>query len=233
MPHAQPQTAEQYAGALRGLVPPGRIWPESLDSHLSLLLLGVAEEFVRLEQRGHDLVDEADPRTTTEMLADWEAMAGLPDDCHGLGATLEARRAELVARLTSQGSLSRAFYIGIAAQLGFTVTSIDEFTPSAPGPGGLGYSGNDWWFVWRVNVADSGGVTYFTCDSLCDERLAEWGDQVLECLLNRLKPAHTRLLVAFVNTMTVASPLAQARPLILPIRIGSLLGSLRLTGPLK
>ena len=82
---------------------------------LSLLLLGVAQEFVRLEDRALTLVDEADPRTTTEMLSDWETTAGLPDPCHGLGATVEARRAELVARLTALGSCSRAFYIGIAA----------------------------------------------------------------------------------------------------------------------
>jgi len=231
VPHAQPQTAEQYAGALRSLVPPGRIWPESLESNLELLLLGIAEEFVRLEERGHNLVDEADPRTTNEMLADWEAMVGLPDACHGLGATLEKRRAELVARLTSQGSLSRAFYTHIAEMLGFTVLSIDEFTPSAPGPGGLGYAGNDWWFVWRMNVADDGGVTYFTCDSLCDERLSEFGDQVLECLLNRLKPAHTRLLVAFIDTRTVPAPLLARHRM--PIVGRTPLGSLRPIRPRK
>jgi uncharacterized protein YmfQ (DUF2313 family) len=191
-------SADQYRDQLRSLLPPGRVWPESLTSRVSSLLWAIAEEFARLEVAGCTLIDEADPRTTSSMLADWERAAGLPDECHGLGDTAAARRAELTAKLAANGSCSRQFYTNVAAQLGFVVASIDEFTPSSPGPGGLGFAGDDWYFVWRLNVEDDGGITYFTCDSLCDERLSEWGDQVLECVIDRIKPAHTRVLFAYI-----------------------------------
>jgi uncharacterized protein YmfQ (DUF2313 family) len=191
-------TADQYREALLALLPQGRLLNLEPGSFLWSLADAVAQEFARCEARAHDLLDESDPRSANEMLADWERVAGLPDECHGLGTTLEARRAELHAKITAQGSLSRQFYTDVAARLGFVVQSIDEFDESNPGPGGLGFSGADWRHVWRLNVEDNGGIAYFTCDSLCDERLSEWGDQVLECVIARIKPLHTRALFAYI-----------------------------------
>ena len=189
---------EQYRDRLHSLIPPGRLWSDDPTSILARLLGGFSAEFERLESRAGDLLLEADPRSTTDLLAQWEAVAGLPDPCHGLGITLEARRAELTAKITLQGSMSRQFYIDVAASLGFVVVSLDEFSPSNPGPGGLGFSGTDWWFVWRLNIDDTGGISYFTCTSGCDEPLATWGDDVIECVIDRIKPAHTRVLFAYV-----------------------------------
>ncbi len=71
------------------------------------------------------LIDEADPRTTSLLLADWERVAGLPDACElafGGEQSESQRRQALVARLLSQGGLSRAYYLDVIEALGYTAT---------------------------------------------------------------------------------------------------------------
>jgi uncharacterized protein YmfQ (DUF2313 family) len=63
------------------------------------VLEGLSGELSRLEQRGCDLLDEVDPRTTTELIGDWERVLGLPSDCGPPPTDLVERRAAVVARL--------------------------------------------------------------------------------------------------------------------------------------
>jgi Uncharacterised protein conserved in bacteria (DUF2313) len=85
--------AEAYARTLRFLLPPGKLQRE-LDAFLAKLLLANAQELARVDQRGQDLITEADPRTTTELLPDFEKMLALSGD-----ATLAERRARVVSVL--------------------------------------------------------------------------------------------------------------------------------------
>jgi len=190
------------------LLPPGRLFHREASGALWNLLDGIAQEFARLEQRAHDLLDEFDPRTTSELLAEWEAQTGLPDECHGLGDTVAERRAELHAKLTAIGSCSRQFYIDVAERLGFAI-SIEEFSPSQPGPGGLGFSGTDWWFVWRVS-APSTTTTYIALAGIAraGDPLRDWGSQVLECVITALKPTHTRVIFSYYDVLPQAFVLA-------------------------
>lgn len=184
-------TQQDYEGQLLALRPPGPAWPTE-DDHLA----AAAEECARVHNRAAALVAEADPRTTTELLSDWERVAGLPDACTGPLATLAERRAALVARLTSIGGQSRAYFIALAASLGYTIT-ITEYRP---------YQVNDhvndplnselWNFVWQVNAAlDT--VRRFNVKSGVNEPLATWGNALLECVIRRLAPAHTKVLFAY------------------------------------
>ena len=184
-------TQADYAAHLLALRPAGPAWaPE--DDHL----FAAAEECARAHNRAVALVDESDPRLTTELLADWERVAGLPDACTGPLATLQERRAALVARLTSIGGQSRAYFIALAAALGYTVT-ITEYRPYH-----VNSHVNDplnselWTFVWQVNAAIN-TVRRFVVTSGVNEPLATWGNQLLECVIRRLAPAHTKVLFAY------------------------------------
>jgi uncharacterized protein YmfQ (DUF2313 family) len=184
-------TQADYEAHLLALRPPGPAWaPE--DDHLG----AAAEECARVHNRAVALVDEADPRTTTELLTDWERVAGLPDACTGPLPTLAQRRAALVARLTSIGGQSRAYFIALAASLGYTVT-ITEYRPYH-----VNSHVNDplnselWTFVWQVNAALN-TVRRFTVNAGVNEPLAAWGNELLECVIRRLAPAHTKVLFAY------------------------------------
>jgi uncharacterized phage protein gp47/JayE/uncharacterized protein YmfQ (DUF2313 family) len=185
-----------YARQLALLLPPGSAWRLEADTVLSRLLLGMAEEFARIDDRAVVLVDEWDPRTTSEMLGDWERVYGLPDPCLGPDPTVSQRRASLLAKVVGIGGQSIAYFVGLAAALGFTVT-VTEFRPfdvtsdvDAP------LCGDEWAYAWQVN-APLNTVTDIGADDTVADPLAWWGNAVLECVLLEQKPAHTILLFAY------------------------------------
>lgn len=181
------------------MLPPGRLW-NALRQSGSLadeLLAAQAEEFARVDGRAEDLLDEADPRATLELLPEWEAWAGLPDICTGGMSTLQERREALVQKLTSGGGQSRAYFVSLAATLGYTIT-IDEFRPFICGKSRCGdqlNGGAEARFYWRVTVPNA-KLIRFTCGvSRCGDSLGKIDRAApLECVLQRLKPAHTEII---------------------------------------
>lgn len=191
-------TQEDYRAALAALLPTGAAWPRDTGSTLMLLLRAMAAEFERLDGRAAQLLAETDPASTTELLPDWERVVGLPDPCVTQVQTVAERRQALEGRLTSVGGQSRAFFIQLAARLGYTIT-IDEFASAAAATAaGITFTGDEWAHTWRVNVPSVVGVTWFRVGAgAVGEPLRTWGNEVIECQFNRLKPAHTRLLFAY------------------------------------
>lgn len=92
MPPIQP-TAEQYARMMTLLLPPGRLRRDAL-SNVFKVLLGSADELVRVSERVANLLIEADPEQTSELLPEFEAMLGLVAD-----GTEAERRARVIAQL--------------------------------------------------------------------------------------------------------------------------------------
>jgi uncharacterized protein YmfQ (DUF2313 family) len=192
-------TADQYRDHLKALLPPGRALPRERGSNLDALLDALAQELARLDARAERLPVEAVPSTTTELLSDWEAAAGLPDNCSGsLPETQQGRRNDLVSKLVSQGGQSAAYFIELAAALGFEV-EIEEFRPFLAG---ISHSSDaltngDWRFTWRVRAPEVTVLPFRSGISAAGERLAVWGNAGLECRVRKYKPAHTIVLFAY------------------------------------
>jgi uncharacterized protein YmfQ (DUF2313 family) len=186
--------AVDYAEMLLGLLPSGPAWPTD-NSQSSRLMVGWAQEFARIDARLNDFLKEVDPRTTRELLSDWERVAGLPDICDetGIALTDDQRRGLLAAKLLSQGGQSAQYYIDVAAALGYPIT-ITEFRPWRCNMRcNLPIFGDDWAYAWQVN-APTITRTYWRCNNQCNEPLSSWGNGLLECVLGKLKPTHTILL---------------------------------------
>lgn len=185
--------ADDYLRQLQALLPPGPAWPRDDDATITRLLHGLAEELARVDGRARQLLEEADPRTTAELFTDWERVAGLPDACavaFGGEQTTAQRRAALVGRLTTVGGQTPAYFIGLAAALGYaiTITEFSEHTVDDDVDNPL-YD-VAWSFAWQVNAAlDT--VTELTVDDTVEDPLASWGNALLECVLRRVAPAHT------------------------------------------
>lgn len=194
------QDADAYARSLMRLMPTGAAWPDHSDmgSVVGLLLTGFSQEMERLNGRVCDLLTEANPGTATELLTDWEADLGLPDPCVTSAQTTAERRTAALTKLTSPGGGDLAFFIGLAAQLGYVVT-IDEFASAGEATAaGISFSGDEWAFIWRVNVPVSTGIRYFRAgDASAGDPLETWGDELLECRFNQYKPAHTLVVFAY------------------------------------
>lgn len=188
-------SASDYRDQLAALLPRGAAWTREAGSVLGETLRAIAEEFARVDARANILIDETDPRSTTELLLEWERAFGLPEKCITPPDTTTERQAALHEKVTRIGGQSPQYFIDLALRLGFVVT-ITEHGPRRHGdPYNSVYGDEEWVFVWDINAANTTIVGRRHGD-LYGEPYQDWGNEVLECVIARLKPAHT--LVRFI-----------------------------------
>ncbi len=198
MPASINSTAEDYVEQLKKLTPEGLAWPVEDDSNWIKLITAIAQEMARVDAMCATLVDESFPDTTTQLLPNWERVAGLPDECTELGETYEVRRKNLIAKLVARGGATPQYFIDVAAALGYEIT-ITEFDPFRVNINAVGdaLNGVNWQFVWQVNSALNTIIWFRAGLSAAGEALAVWGNDRLECVINRLKPAHTTVIFSY------------------------------------
>ncbi len=189
---------QDYVRLLKSLLPRGKLREIDAQSNFTKLLEGTALELVRVHTRAQILLKEIDPRTTVELLNEWEAVTGLPDPCVSLIQTLQQRRLAVVEKLTRLASLSPRYYIEVARALDYEIT-ITEFKPFRVGDSTMGgaLNGKDWQFSWRVNAPEVTVREFRIGQSGMGEPLRFWGNEILECAIERIKPAHTFVLFGF------------------------------------
>lgn len=185
--------AADYEALIAALMPRGPAWADG-----DALFTAPADEWARAHNRAYGLLAESDPRTTAALLPDWERVAGLPDPCVTDAQSTEQRRAALVARLTQVGGQSRTYFIGLAEALGYPGAAVTEF-----GPATCNGNCNDavfseaWRYAWRLDLTQETAIFTATCNSNCNDALRSWGNTALECVVSRLKPAHSTVLFAY------------------------------------
>lgn len=187
-------TADDYRALLQRLLPPGPAWRED-----DPLLAALAPELARLHNRVGALVEEADPRATIEMLQDWERVAGLPDSCLAaldISQSYAQRIGALVSRITATGGQSPAYYVELAAALGYDITITEFRLHSVDSDVDAALYAAPWQHAWQVN-AGSSTVGVLSVDDTVDDPLAWWGNDALECVIRRLKPAHTHVIFSY------------------------------------
>lgn len=145
------------------------------------------------------LLSEHQPDLTTQALSDWERNYGLPDACiGGAWAPADARRMNLLARIRGRGDLSRGYFLVLANLMGYAGCSITELGGmTCVDPCDSAVNGENFIGVWRLNVPVSTAILEATCESPCDVQLRRWGNQQLECVILRHKPAHTIALFGY------------------------------------
>lgn len=190
--------AADYLAALQALMPRGRVWPRDPDAVQTQALSGLTPVYERQNARSNQLLVDAFPASTIELLPEWEETLGLPDPCAGASPTIAARRAQVVARIEARGGQSAAYFISFALALGYVIT-ITEFVPARIGLARAGQplNGPAWAHAWRVNAALHTVVRAQVGISQAGEPLAYWSNAVLECELREVMPAHTILIFSY------------------------------------
>jgi len=194
---ATPENIAAQRNTLASFLPTGGAWPRDLDSFLMKLVEGLAVEFADVEELIKLLLEEADPNTAQHTLVEWERALGLPDECSNVATTIQERRLAIVAKYLNEGGQSKAYFQALAQAYGYSVT-IEEFRPFVFGISRVGDRLNGPATVrhfWRVTVSDP-RVTWFRFGQ------SQFGDPLakiaraedLECIFQRLKPAHTTLI---------------------------------------
>jgi uncharacterized protein YmfQ (DUF2313 family) len=82
-------------------LPQGRAWGSKNipDANLHKIIKSMAASFNRVQQQIELLSNELNIPLTNDLLPDWEASVGLPDDCQGIGQALAERRENVISRL--------------------------------------------------------------------------------------------------------------------------------------
>lgn len=186
--------AGEYHAHLRELLPPGPAWDSELVPEVDAALRGLAPELARVDVRGFDLMNEADPLTLHEMLPDWERVMQLPDPCLGASPTLDDRKKAVRQRLTGLGGQSAAYFEQLARDQGYPNAKVIAHRAPRFGRARCGHSYFGTWAVqamWTLYAGArlSGGRRYGA--SYWGERFGANPAQALECLVRRAAPAHT------------------------------------------
>lgn len=177
---------------------------DALKLLFPLELVGVYEQDIELEgihldkseSDAQELLAEMFPDGANELLPDWERVCGLVP---AADEPLQARRNAVLRQLRSRGGLSRAYFIALAANMGFTIT-IQELQPFMAG---IGSSGDIVYlprviFIWQISTPGrSPAYSFISGQSASGERLLWWSvtyQPALETIFQKLKPAHTAVI---------------------------------------
>lgn len=176
-------TADQYSQAARALLPPGRAWNRQEGSNQALFCDALGEIYAQQDGDSVQMLSDFFPATATQGIDEWNSTVGIPDSCGGPPASMGINQQQIVAKLAANGGQDVPYYEQVASALGFEI-SITEFSPTAQGtdaPQGLITNANDWAHTWRVNILNAATAPADTT--------------MLQCLLNRYKPAHTQFYI--------------------------------------
>lgn len=131
---------------------------------------------------GDELLLESFPDTADSLIANWERICALTP---GSNDTLQQRRYKVVAKLRETGGLSRAYFIALAAAMGYTIEIEEPFATEGP-------------HVWRITFTNIPIYEFCADESCAEELLLDWASQTAaEGLFESLKPAHSRLIIAY------------------------------------
>lgn len=188
-----------FLAAAQALLPPGDAWPREADAELTVFLKLSVASLARVHARAADLTEiESVPFLSQDLLPAWEAVYGLPDPCTPLNATIPQRQAAVQARMASNGGQTQDYFIGVAAALGYAIT-ITTFAPAQYGVTGYGapWYGQNWNFVWQVNVPSLAAFPAKYGQSQYGEPYVAYSGTQLTCVLNRLKPAYSIIIMNY------------------------------------
>lgn len=207
--------SEKYKRLLIALLPKGKLWQPDDQPVFNSLLDAQSQEFCRVDERTQKMKREVDPRTTDETLEDWETAFGLPDACTPDTQTVDERKAVLIQKMTTVGGLGKAYYEDVITRLGYTGTvknwvnfvagrarAGDPLTNYfdrhfvAGSVAGTRLAEPGWRYYFNVEV-EASEEEHFVAGSLAGEPLAFSGNELVQCNIRELKPAHAGVTFSF------------------------------------
>ena len=135
------------------------------------------------------------------LLADWERVCAVTP---GSADSYQQRLQAVLAKLAEVGGLSRPYFIRLAERLGYHI----EIVEPEPFRAGRNRAGERLWipeiiWVWQVIIHGRAGAQVWRFragQSVAGERLTAFGDPVIEAVFEDLKPAHTFVYFAYLES---------------------------------
>jgi uncharacterized protein YmfQ (DUF2313 family) len=160
---------------------------------LRKILQGLATQWLDFRNSLNKVVSEYDLTKTTDLISEWEAFVGIPDGCIKNTGTLEQRRLNILLKLAGINATTKKQFENIAKVLGYDITvetgiDISSLPLSLP-------------FI-LIDPAEAPFTIVVSLDSSLKPSgfpltlpflLGSDVPDVLNCLFNKLKPAHCKL----------------------------------------
>jgi len=192
-----PNTVEENTQALADLLPQGVAWEAKNleESNMYKLLRALSKEFKRVQSKVNEFVTEHDPETTINLIEEWEAAVGIPDDCFKNDVSLDLRRKQVVAKLAKMNVQTAKDFIDLAAYFGYSVI-IKDITEGSTFPLTLPFTlGGDSSGTMHVKFVDldtPGNVFPLTLPFTLG------GDSnIIICIFNKLKPSTVEIIYSY------------------------------------
>ncbi len=208
----------KYKKLLINLLPKGWLWRPNEQPVFSALLEADAQELCRVDDKAKLMLTEVDPRTATdaESLDQWENLLGIPDECTPEDQTEAERQIQATQKLTNIGGISKTFYEFVTLQLGFE-TTVTNWLPFVAGsragdrltnffdnvfvagsPAGMQLREVGWRYYFNVEMPITAS-THFVAGSLAGDPLRTFSNELIECTIKKLKPAHAGVTFSFIE----------------------------------
>lgn len=192
----------RYSNALKKLMPRGQAWEGLANGLLGALIEALAKELNRFDQTVDNFLNkESFPATATELLSSWERVLGLPDECtpKDTTLTLAERQGQIIAKLTNVGGQSASTFIQVARSLGYDgeVQEFKRFRAGKSKSGDKCYS-LSWLHVWALKSPASTRTVFRAGQNRAGDKLRVFRNDLIECMITKLKPAHTRVLFRYI-----------------------------------
>lgn len=194
------RTADEYQLALKKLLPKGPAWELDDSSFFIKMLQLAALEFARIDADIIRLINESDPRTAEVTLSEWFHQWGIPDECITLYGEddITTYVQALIAKISTQGLTFIELLQILATSLGYSVVELGNYEPfTVDSTVDKRLYSEDWIYFVRMITVDEIPVRDFTADSTVNRALAEWGNQLWECMVKALAPAHLSLIFQY------------------------------------
>jgi len=186
---------EQQAQTIANYLPSGRVFSAKNlpDTVLRKLLLGFANELLRVDSLIAIFREDTVPDQTEFFIPEWERALGIPDDCFDGKGDDDSRRLSIITKLASLGIQTDPDFVALAAKFGVTVTveggSIHGLFPFKF-PIKFYASPRDARFTLVVRPSPGAGDSFTYTFPI---KFGSSGLSIVECLFNKVKPANVNV----------------------------------------
>lgn len=170
-------------------------------STLRKILIGLASEWLNFRDKINEVSNQYNPKTTTQLIQEWEEFVGIPDSCIPVASTIEQRRLNILLKLAGINATTENQFKKIAEILGYNIqvsngASTSTFPLTLP-------------FL-LISEASAPYTIVITLPSSIEPSgfpltfpftLTAQQPAILNCLFDKLKPANTQLFFRYSNVL--------------------------------
>ena len=195
-------TKDEQTQSLADYLPNGFLFAGKniTSKKLRKLLLGLAQEVYREQQKVVEVEGQHFISQTTELIEEWESTYGIPSECFTNAVSLSERINHVIAKIRANGVQTEKDFIDLAKFMGFNITIThgkEEAVFPLPLPWAFTPLGKAARFTFFINF--DAAILKPTFPLSFPFLFTPGATNVIECFFLKLKPANVQLFFRYIN----------------------------------